>query len=113
MINAIITNKYLGLVDGVLSMGFVFMVQDKAYSTNPISLVTPDETYDKSAAALSLAYIFDVAGAGSWEELTGKAVQLELDDNENITKIANIVDETRFITLSVSEPIEEEKESQD
>lgn len=107
MVNAIIVNKTLGLDNTGLFISLVFQIKsegEKPYATIatiPISLVAPNETYTNSSAAQTLLYVLDTIGVGSWEDLIGKAVQIEYGEN-GISKIANVLDETKFFTLLAS-----------
>lgn len=116
MINAIISSKVMGFNNGVpfISMAFAIKGDSEDNSsatatvmTSPISLVKNGESLMNSAMAYTIGLVLEVVGVQTWEDLLGKAVQIELDENNNIISIANILDNDKYITL-MTVPNEEE-----
>jgi hypothetical protein len=72
---------------------------DITIATKPIFLINPQkETLDNSAAAATILSILSTVGASYWEELTGKIVRIEINDNNEITSITHAID-SRYIQL--------------
>lgn len=115
MINAVISNTILSFTGDNLYIGFSFQYIDKSsdkpevktVSTKPIHLVNDGESWGNSAAAGTLATIFDMLGASEWSKIKGMNAQIDIDNEGNIIKIANIYDEDKFITLTTIDPKEE------
>lgn len=115
MINAVISNTILSFTEDNLYIGFSFQYIDKSgdkpevktVSTKPIYLVNSEESWGNSAAAGILATIFDMLGASEWSKIKGMNAQIDIDNEGNIIKIANIYDEDKFITLTTINPKEE------
>lgn len=112
MINAVISNTILSFTEDNLYIGFSFQYIDKSgdkpevktVSTKPIYLVNSGESWGNSAAAGILATIFDMLGASEWSKIKGMNAQIDIDNEGNIIKIANIYDEDKFITLTTINP---------
>lgn len=109
MTNAIIRKAVLAFESGVPYISFSFAIRNTdpnaqptitTASTNSIYLISPNENLTQSSAAYVLALLFDVIGVQSWDDIVNKAVQVELDDNGNVIKIANVLDETLFAAFS-------------
>lgn len=119
MINALIVDNVLGFTGDNIYVNLAFNYVDKSGEkdevktiiTKPIFLIDKNETWDNSAAASKLALFFKVLGCFDWELVKGTNAQIELDENGNVTKIANIYDENKFLLLSVVMP-EPEPESE-
>ena len=116
MTNAIITNHNLGINgSGMLYIQLAFIIKGEGEeptitcATSPIFLLNEGESFGSSAAASVIGAILEIASVNLWEDLTGRAVQLEIEDG-NITKIANILDEDKYIILKVNEPVAEDVE---
>ena len=116
MTNAIITNHNLGINEnGMLYIQLAFIIKGEGEeptttcATLPIFLLSEGETFNNSATASVIGTILEIASANLWEDLTGRAVQLEIEDG-NITKIANILDANKNITLKVNGLVAEDVE---
>lgn len=57
-----------------------------------------------SGMAESFVMILQCIGVTEWEAVLGKTVQVEFDDKNNITKMANILDEENYIVFSINKP---------
>ena len=106
MINAIINYHRLGVNNKnipFVQLGFAIKGDEeeptKQCSTMPIFLLQNGESYTNSGAAAVIVSILEVVDVNTWEGLDGMAVQLELDEEGNITKIANILDEEKYVVL--------------
>lgn len=114
MINAIISNHYLGVnSNGIPFAQLNFVIKGNENepmgrcSTSPIFLINQGEDYKHSAAAAAICAILEIAGVDIWENLDGVAVQIELDEAGTIAKMANILDENKYVVFKHTEPVEE------
>lgn len=114
MVNAIISNHYLGVNNNgipFIQLNFVIKGSEDEpmgrCSTSPIFLINKGEDYEHSAAAAAICAILEIVGVDIWENLDGVAVQVELDKAGTITKLANILDENKYVVLRHTEPVEE------
>lgn len=104
MINAIIADNTLGFSENGLYVGFSFLIKGeeqttKTITTQPIYLVGQNEDFRQNSAAYSIMLLLDVVGVATWESMKDKGVQIELTEDGIITKIANILDDSRFVIL--------------
>jgi len=113
MINAIISDKIMGINnEGIPYVKFQFIIKGELNEeTNsnlttvrmtPIFLLKEGDALSNSSMAESFVMILQCIGVTEWEAVLGKTVQLEFDDKNNITKIANILDEENCITFSAN-----------
>lgn len=116
MFNAQITHSELGFDGSNLFISLTFSYkkgedENNPYvtvSTKPIALVEQGQNLMNSSAAYGISLILDTIECGIWEKLIGSYCQIELDQEGNIVKIANIFDEKKFIGLGITEvPTEE------
>lgn len=120
MINAFIADANLGATnEGLIFVIFSFKVKNvdiknpyKILKTQPIFLMNKDENINSNGVAKGLLMIFNVVGTNNWEGLTGAAVQLEVDEDNRILKIANLLDDNNYITLESSAQNDEVPEAE-
>lgn len=118
MINALIIDSVLGFTGNNIYINLTFNYINKSdekggvktVNTKPIFLIEPDESWENSAAASKLALFFGIFGCSNWDQLKGTLAQIEIDENENITKIANIYDADKFLLLNIVMPEDINKE---
>lgn len=116
MFNAQIIHSELGFNKNNLFISLTFSYkkgedENNPYatvSTMPIALVEQGQNLMNSSAAYGISLILDTIECSTWEKLIGSYCQIELDQEGNIVKIANIFDEKKFIGLGITEvPTEE------
>ena len=115
MINALITKHIFGINENSIPfIQLVFIARDdetnstKYYETAPIDLISKEDNPRSTALAAVFTTIFSVLGVRIWEDLNGRAAQIELDNEGRIIKIANILDETNYILIGTNtEPVDE------
>ena len=118
MINAQITNAILGMTSEqhIPFVQFEFQYF-KEGETTPSKAVTryifllnsDSETLDNSSMARSLVTLFMIAGAPTWNDILGKVVRIEVNEEGVVTKLQNALSDF-YITLTTLEE-ESEKES--
>lgn len=106
MINAKIINSYLGAADlnGSTTLGLQFAAANKENEFRSRPIVIRD--------AENIQAFLRVVGVPCWEEIGGKAVQIEVNDNNEIVKIANIIDEDLSLNFSDEAPAENTSEQE-
>lgn len=115
MVNAIISDKVMGINnEGIPYVQFQFIVKGELNEeTNsnlttvrmtPIFLLKEGDTLSNSGMAESFVMILQCIGVTEWEAVLGKTVQVEFDDKNNVTKMANILDEENYIVFSINKP---------
>lgn len=105
MTNAIIVDKILGTSENGLFCQIMFQVnvEDKTQtiSTMPIYLLSPGETNEHSSAAVVLQLILDTIEVKAWEDLVGKAAQIDFNEDGVINTIGNIINPKKVLTFGV------------
>lgn len=100
MLNAKILDTFFGLVqDGdnfYIAMSLLVGTKDKQYSIGPVAIT------DLGA----IAGILQVAEVSNWERVAGRPVQIEIAGDE-ITKIANIVNEDIYLNFTKETPAQD------
>lgn len=115
MVNAIISDKIMGINnEGIPYVQFQFIVKgelNEEINSNlttvrmtPIFLLKEGDTLSNSGMAESFVMILQCIGVTEWEAVLGKTVQIEFDDKNNVTKMANILDEENYIVFSINKP---------
>lgn len=117
MINAQITNAILGMTpEHIPFVQFEFQYF-KEGETTPSKAVTrcifllnsDSETLDNSSMARSLVTLFMITGAPTWNDILGKIVRIEVNEEGLVTKLQNALSDL-YITLTIPKE-ESEKES--
>ena len=117
MINAQITNAILGMTsEHIPFVQFEFQYL-KEGETTPSKAVTgyifllssDSETLDNSSMARSLVTLFMIAGAPTWNDIIGKVVRIEVNEQGIVTRLQNALSDL-YITLTIPEE-ESEKDS--
>lgn len=115
MVNAIISDKVMGINnEGIPYVQFQFIVKGElneetnsnltTVKMTPIFLLKEGDTLSNSGMAESFVMILQCIGVTEWEAVLGKTVQVEFDDKNNVTKMANILDEENYIVFSINKP---------
>lgn len=113
MVNAIISDKVMGINnEGIPYVQFQFIVKGElneetnsnltTVRVTPIFLLKEGDTLSNSSMAESFVMILQCIGVTGWEAVLGKTVQVEFDDKNNVTKMANILDEENYIIFSIN-----------
>ena len=117
MINAQSTNTRLGMTPEhmpVVQFEFQYFKEGESTpskaATRCIFLLNSDsETLDNSSMARSLVTLFMIAGAPTWNDILGKVVRIEVNEQGIVTRLQNALSDL-YITLTIPEE-ESEKDS--
>lgn len=94
MMNGKIAGTYLGLAkngdEWVMGVQLVIATKEKQYSVGPIII------QDLNA----IGGILQVGDTPNWENLTGQVIQFDVNEEDKVTKIVNVIDESLFLNFS-------------
>ena len=110
MMNGKIAGTYLGLAkngdEWAMAAQLVIATKEKQYGVGPIVI------QDLNA----IGGILQVGDTPNWEGLNGQVIQFDVNEEDKVTKIVNVIDESLFLNFSeVAQPTDtsnqEEKEN--